>query len=370
MNKLYFYLFTLLALTTTSTVYSATFCATTSAELQQALDTAAGNNQADIIKIKTGDYIIPPGGFEYEGVNEDHGLEISGGWTPSPLDPCTFHFNNTSVLDTVLDGDSLARVLFIHSGATSDNFKVSNLTFIDGTAENPNAGGLQFLPHGNFSGDFLLERSAFVNNQSNSASALLVLAGINNSKVIIRNNLFFSNNNLNNNYAVVLRNNTGLGIYFTNNTVISNTATATNRGGLGVLLYGSADAYVANNILWNNDTIDMQISDFDNATGTVYAFNNNIGTQQIGAAFQSANNISIPPLFEDGFLAYIPTADSQMLDVGIHPPQIPSPPNFLNAWQLGEIDFLGNPRVQGIKVDMGAFEAPPRPDLIFVDGFE
>jgi len=91
MNKLYFYLFTLLILSATSTVYSATFCVSTSAGLQQALNTADSSNQADIIKMRTGTYMATPGGFHYYRSNENHGLEISGGWAHFLVIPVPFN---------------------------------------------------------------------------------------------------------------------------------------------------------------------------------------------------------------------------------------------------------------------------------------
>jgi len=368
MNKLYFYLFTLLLLTITSAVNSATFCVTTSAALQQAFDTAAGNNQADIIKIKIGDYIAPSGGFQYQGANENHGLEISGGWTPFFGNPCAFQLNTTSPLETILDGNSLARVLLIYAGATTDNFKVSGLTFINGFADNQYSGGLRFLSLGNFSGNFLLERSAFINNEATRASALLVDGGINNnSKLTIANNLFIGNHG--EYITVYIQPNDSWGVYFTNNTLMSNTVTGNSNGGLSIPITGSASAYVANNIISNNSGFDAVLSINVSASGETYLYNNNIGTQ-FGTISQSANNISIPPLFEEATpssFTYIPATNSQMIDTGIHPqPPTPLPPTFFDAWALGETDFQGNPRVQGAKVDMGAFET----ELIFANGFE
>jgi len=373
MNKSYFYLFTLLILTTTSTVNSATFCATTSAELQQALSTAASNNQADIIKIRVGDYIVPSGGFKYQGADEDHGLEISGGWTLYFGNLCGLQFSYP--LETILDGDASARVLLLYAGTTTGDFKVSNLTFFNGYADNPWAGGLRFLSLGNFSGNFLLERSAFFNNEANWASALLVEGGVSNSsKVTIRNNFFINNHvegGVGNHHTVRIEQGDGRGIYFTNNTLILNTAVS-GFGDLSISLSGSAKAFVANNIFWDNDNNDLEFITTANTTGVIYSYNNNIGTQY-GAADHSANNISIPPLFEISKSIYIPipAANSQMIDVGRHPPNIlPFPVPFTQAWLLGETDFQGNPRVQGAKVDMGAYEAPPPADLIFANGFE
>jgi len=378
MNKLYFYLFSLLILSATSTVNSATFCVGTSAELTQALNTADGNNQADIIKIKTGTYMAPPGGFHYYGSSENHGLEISGGWTFST---CSSNLNHTP-FETVLDGDSLTRILYIRAGATTDNFKVSNLAFINGLGDDSSsapfnyAGGLWMRHYGNFSGDFILERCAFINNEAEYASALIIENGINSSsRTTVRNNLFIGNHaagtDIYGQNTVSLKQDKGLGVYFTNNTVISNTATiTTNVAGLLIQVLQNANAYVANNILWDNDGSDVRFIDAGDAT--IYSYNNNIG-HQTGTVNFSANNISIPPLFEEVPLFSfnrIPAADSQMVDVGVHPPFAPPVVLFLNDWQLSKTDFLGNPRVQGIKVDMGAFEATPPPDLIFANGFE
>ena len=55
---------------------------TTSAELQNALTVAATNNKVDVIKIETGTYDVPAGGFVFDAsvAGGDHlGLTLSGG---------------------------------------------------------------------------------------------------------------------------------------------------------------------------------------------------------------------------------------------------------------------------------------------------
>jgi len=64
-----------------SVSYAATFCATTSSELQSALDSANTNNQHNLIKIAEGSYETSGSQFSYKesGTNAGWDLEISGG---------------------------------------------------------------------------------------------------------------------------------------------------------------------------------------------------------------------------------------------------------------------------------------------------
>ena len=49
-----------------------------------------------------------------------------------------------------------------------------------------------------------------------------------------------------------------------------------------------------------------------------------------------------------------------------HPMDPNEHPTFDNLWTLGEFDVKGEPRVQGNRVDMGAFETS---DVIFQNSF-
>lgn len=73
-----------LALIAQLPVHAATFCVDDSATLASALATASlGNNQADDIRIKSGSYSAPLGGFRYEAAISDanNSLQLSGGWS-------------------------------------------------------------------------------------------------------------------------------------------------------------------------------------------------------------------------------------------------------------------------------------------------
>jgi hypothetical protein len=123
--------FSLLSLLTVSPSISADFCVSDSIELQNALSTAAGNNQDDEIKIVQGTYV---GSFVYVS-NEAFDLDVEGGYISGcgsrTVDP----------VNTVLDANNAGPVLVFTTDQEVD-LMVEGLTIQNGTTDNGNGGGL------------------------------------------------------------------------------------------------------------------------------------------------------------------------------------------------------------------------------------
>jgi hypothetical protein len=180
------------------TASAATFCANSSAELQNALTSAASNNQDDVIRIAAGNYsVIGSNRFEFlpAASDQDNDLQIIGGWT--------FFFENVCgqlLLDdaslTVLDGNNAARVLRLFPPETGD-VTIRNLTFTNGAANDTIGGGaLLILPLGGdtYNAAMTIENNIFLSNSSPSSGALrLTLSGGSTIAVRLLNNMFVGN---------------------------------------------------------------------------------------------------------------------------------------------------------------------------------
>lgn len=346
--------------------YSATFCVTTSAGLQNALNSANTNNQHNLIKIAEGNYTTPGSQFSYNANNSNAGwdLAISGGWTDFFDNPCGQQLSGSPFL-TILDGNSNNRVMRIIASGSAD-ITVSNLMFLNGVVGNSyRGGGLEIRSTQNdHTGNLKLERNAFINNEADFGSAFTT-NGFN--KMVIRNNLFVANNAIAG-FAVDLLQNDGLGIYYTNNTLIYNTQVQENTFGAGVdiAVNGSSKAAVYNNLSWGNEFYDLRLR----GTGDHFLHDNDTEVRVGVTPLTDSGNFSSPPQFDTGILNYTPSLSSPLVNKGRIPPfVVPLPTPFQLAWGLGDVDMLGNTRIQGGRVDIGAYESSPEVP-IFVNSFE
>ena len=112
---------------------AATFCALSGDQLRTMLGTAAGNGQADQIRITTG---VKKTSTSFPlrwpfVTSEGHGLDVSGGWNAG----CTQQVAGPRA--TVLDGDGTDEVMRLQFQADSAaEVSVSNLTIANGRSTN------------------------------------------------------------------------------------------------------------------------------------------------------------------------------------------------------------------------------------------
>lgn len=351
---------TLFFVVTSFTTSAVTICVDDSQSFESALITAANNNQADHIQIARGTTLVTINGFIYDGESEPFDLTISGGWYEGLEKGAIFcNAQSKKYPESVINGNGLFRGLLIKSHPSS-NIELSYLSFINGAAVAGSGGGL-FVKNGNV----LIENNVFISNTAPLGGAALFVA--NGSKYVIRNNLFAYNPSTVFAGAVSINSlDQTTGVYFTNNTVIFNSTASTSStscAGLNLTNNGSAKAYIGNNILWGNDFNDIVMG----GTGYKYLINNDIGglAGQIGDV--ETGNITQDPEFIDLTTNnFMPKAPSSLVNSGRHPLNPQEHPTFDNLWAMGEFDLNGEPRVQGNRVDMGAYETS---DVIFKNGF-
>jgi len=340
------------------------FCVSTAAELQNALTQAQGNAQDNQIRIVKGTYYTADNGNPNLGFNYANSmpgsLTITGGWLPN----CTPSRLRSGAFETVLDGGNADRVLAIAAGSANVSIAISNLTIQFGhapTSHASTAGALLIKGYGagDEVGTVSIDRVAFTGNQGVTDSALSIYSY---DRVDITNCLFNDNLVSGAYTASVVRNAiSSHATYFINNTVVNNIRLAgTISAGVRLVKSGSGGNVAANNILWNNTSLDIAFSPISENQHLLY----NTVQSVAGNSGLNVGNSDANPMLESDFRLQ---SSSPAIDAGFEPsPGIPDPSPELD-WSLGDFDVVGTLRVAGATVDMGAFEAL---DEIFNDNFE
>jgi len=329
------------------------FCISSPDDLTNALaslSTSAANTDADELRIQTGTYFAPAGGW-IGSVTTHHALTIRGGYTD---DGCTQQTLNASM--TILDGNDASGVMTINTPLSpNSDIEVSDLTFQHGKASNAGtscAGGLKIGDPGPINnGKVLIERNIFRDNSalSNGFSHAVggLLAATDGDSLIVRGNLFVNNSSPNEAAAFFYSDHE---IDVRNNTFAGNHST-----GVALDFFTATALMLSNNIFWGNATGD---GEFDiNLSGQfIHAtlVNNDIQTAT-GTAKSATGTLQVDPEFvgEGDFrLAEF----SPLIDAGVD----------IVPGGLSSVDLDGSPRIDGEAVDLGAYES----SYIFVSTFE
>lgn len=359
---------TFVALLVAPAARPAEICATSSTGLEFALAAAAGNGESDTIRLSTGTFDTPAGGFEYvAAATENFDLTISGGWSEFFGNDCGQQLEGPPT--TVLNGQLNDRILRIDLG-TSGDFTVSRLRFVNGFAANAARGGaMSVRADVGYNGTIRIERNQFFNNEARLGGAVeSVISGTGAVQMHIINNLFRLNRARETGGAMDLSLSGGdagpflARLTFVNNTVVDNFSDETGVSQVGgVQLLGDVPSrYIVNNNFWGNDGFDFRIF----GEPTFVLRNNNYANAVFGPTSSEGGNISVEPVYEacQGFLCFsgVPLPDTLLHDGGMEPPMI-------SPWSPGAADYRGMPRLNDQTIDIGAFESH---SLIFADRFE
>jgi len=335
-------------------------CVGSASELSDALatlSTSAVDSDADDIRVRVGAYFAPVGGWA-GAVTNNHDLTVTGGY----LDvACTLQTQDAS--QTVLDGNHASGVLTINANAIPNStIHISALTFQNGSGSSPfqsSAGGLKVGDPGPIAGGIvLIERNIFQHNVGVAGLAGTtavggLLAASDGPNLIVRDNLFFDNSAPNSAAAYVCSDNA---IDVANNTFVGNQSTDTALAQRVVFDYFTPTGMkLDNNIFWSNST-GAGVADIDVSGSFRHADLRNNDIQALsGTPVSSSGALSVDPGFIGG-ADFRLASSSPLIDAGVSNP----------GGGLSGVDLDGAQRVDGLTLDLGAYES----NYIFVDGFE
>jgi hypothetical protein len=307
------------------------YCVSTPSEFQAALDDVADdgtNNGADaIIGVVAGMYAVSST-LTYTNLAMTGTLDIEGGYDAG----CATRTGDA--LLTVLDGGGTKRVMFIEN-ANADT-SVSGLTFQNGSKTGAPAGGLYINGAARDVAATTIVNNVFRNNQSDSYAGALAATTNGDGKVIlVRGNVFYGNNAASAVGAVLLIANGGQAQVY-GNTVARNTIDNSNTGGLDCR--GDGNCELANNILWDNDNSDLNLT-----SSTASLDFNDIGTRTGGTVpTEDVGNLAVDPRFVD--------ADNGDFHLAGDSPLLAASP-----LPLGVLDVEGHSYPVAGAQDLGAF---------------
>jgi hypothetical protein len=345
---------------------AATFCVDSSASLTAALASAEGNGEDNDILVHAGIYDVPDTGFHIDLLEGLHSLSVVGGYTDAA---CTQRTIVASA--TVLDGHDTVRPLTIETSQSSGSpdpghgIMVSGLTFIHG--RDALVGGLKISDPGPiYGGIIVVEGNAFLDNATTTGvfeggPALLAatdgpdFAG--GTGLFVRNNLFARNSGPNAPAVFVYSNNR---IAVSSNTFVGNKstdATLAERVAFASFTFSGID--FGNNVFRDNNP-DGTPATFDLHLTNVTDLVDNAFVAATGVPHSESGTLDADPRFVDETHGdYRLGAGSQLIDAGTNTP----------AGGAAAVDLDGAARIQGARMDIGAFESALVADIIFANGF-
>ena len=236
--------------------FSSSFCVSTSAQIQAALNIASSNGEHDQIHIVQGTYV---GNFVYAST-EQYGVTVEGGYTVG----CISSMVDAS--NTVLDGNKGGIVLILSSDQAVD-FLVDGLTIQNGSTTS-DGGGICIL---SLNGNIILSNNIIINNAADNGGGVFVPSEGRPDTIILTNNVI-SNNTAKNNGGGVYIEHTNTAT-LTNNIISNNTAR--DYGGLCLSASGGT-ATLTNNSISNNTADTVGGSYLYTRGGTLTLTNNTI----------------------------------------------------------------------------------------------
>jgi hypothetical protein len=340
--------------------FATTFCAGTPDELTAALLAAEQDTaNSDEIRIRVGHFVAPAAGWHIDV--QRRGIAIEGGYTDAQ---CQSRSLDASL--TVLDGGSAVRPLTIDTSfvaqQTPTAIIVRGLTIENGVANL--SGGLKISDSGPiYNGTVLVERNIFRNNAAGGLQASTDGSTFDGTVyLIVRGNLF-AGNRASDGAAATLYSDNGIDVI--GNTVSGNQSFDTTQATRTTFVtFTFSQITYSNNVFWANNpdnlagTFDIRGDSPFRVDLAADLFNNDLQAV-LGTPGTQVGNLSVDPAFSDPVGGnYRLASGSLLIDAGTDTP--------LGGAAAQDLD--GNARMQGLHVDIGAFETAS--DDIFRDSFE
>lgn len=357
-RKLTTSIFALLALFVCTQAHAALFCVSNATGLRNAISAVSGASGAgsNEIRIQGGIYDVSigaSGAYALSLTLNATPLTISGGWNSG----CTQRFLNGDA--TLVVGNSSVRVMSVIALANSNaELNIDGLTFGNGiTSSSDMASCLRIETDINAGADINIDRTGFTNCRVSAGGSGPALDVISRSGTVrVRGSVVV--NNASPLGAVTLRSLGGGSIYFNGNTVAHNDDAGAAGGPVGVQIdqpTTGGNIWLSNNILWGNGSAGA--SDlFVGLNAVVFMNSNIVGTfgGDLGDVVQQ-NTLTANPGF------------NSTNGVGLSASSIAR--NSGAAVVVGgnaALDFSGERRTQGSRIDRGAYEFSE----LFANGFE
>jgi hypothetical protein len=319
----------IVALAMSTGANAAVFCVGSASALQNALDTAATNAHDNTIKVRSGTYHAPDGGFTYWRQSGNFHLDVEGGWNAG----CMEQTQDASL--TVLDGASQHAIINFAVFDTHSGTGVT-LRYFD-LYHGVDQRGFSPIEIDSVAGNTRVENNRIRYNRSRDDFAEVVQVGkYGAGNVYFLDNVVAENDGQAQSSLMKFAVEGSGQLYFNNNTVTDNIfATLAPLDGALWFMHAS----LANNILWGNAGAPE--------IATQYApllIDNDIDVSTVTPAAGSIGNISADPRFASPTDRHL-RAGSPACDAGDD-----TPPGTTRS-----IDLAGNPR-RVRTVDMGAYE--------------
>lgn len=336
---------------------AATHCVATPDELSAALlaaqQDAAGSDE---IRIRTGNYAAPAGGFHVDV--QQRGIVVEGGYLDAQCQA-----RSADAARTVLDGAGMERPLTIDSSfspAAISGIVVRGLTFANAPSDRP--GGLKVSDSGPiYNGPVLIEDDIFRDNAAGGLVAATDGNVFDGSVDLTVRGCLFSGNRAADGAAANLFSNNAIAV--SNVTVTGNQSFDTSAATRSAFVtFTFAQVFYSNNVFWANNP-DALSGSFDLHADNPQrpmlgaALDHNDIEAALGAAGSQHSELAVDPGFVDAAGGdFHLAANSPLIDAGTDTP----------AGGLAPTDLDGFARGQGAHVDVGAYEF----DRIFSGTFD